>query len=73
MFHEDVADLEDWMAKNEKMELELHYLLSKFLHFRGERSMCSLGQMSLAVRKIAEDIDATGWVDFLHGQIPCSL
>ena len=73
LFREAVTELEDWMGKNERTEAELRYFLAKFLHFRGERSMCSLGQMSVAVREIAEDIDQIGWIDILHGRIPISL
>ena len=35
--------------------------------------MCSLGQMSTAIRKIAEDMDEIGWIDLLHGRVPTSL
>ena len=73
LFREAVTELEDWMGKMEQTDAELRYFLAKFLHFRGERSMCSLGQMSVAVREVAEDIDLIGRVDILHGRIPNSL
>ncbi len=73
LFHEEVDDLEDWMVKNNKTDPELRYWLSKYLHFRGERTMRSLGSMSRAVSEVAEDIDMIGWTDLFHGRIPLSL
>jgi hypothetical protein len=73
LFHEEVDDLEDWMVKNNKTDPELRYWLSKFLHFRGERTMRSLGTMSLSVSEVAADIDMIGWTDLFHGRIPLSL
>lgn len=73
LFREAVTELDEWMGYNERTDAELRYFLIKFLHFRGERSICSLGQMSVAVRSVAEDIDWIGWVDLLHGRIPTSL
>ena len=35
--------------------------------------MRSLGSMSLAVGKVAEDMDMIGWTDLFHGRIPLSL
>ena len=73
LFDEEIDDLEDWLSKNEKTDVELRYWLIKFLRFQGEKTMCSLGQMSPLARLIAEEINQIGWTDFFHGRIPCSL
>lgn len=73
LFSESVEELNEWLAKNQKTDAELRYWLIKFLLFRGERSMTSLGSMSPAVEAIAIDVDRIGWVDLLHGRIPISL
>ena len=73
LFTEAIDELNDWLAKYQKTDAELRYWLIKFLLFRGERTMTSLGSMSDAVTEIAIDIDVIGWVDLLHGRIPSSL
>ena len=73
LFGEAVNELEDWMIKHDKTNRELCYWLIKYLHFRGERTMRSLGTMPPAIFQIAEDIDLIGWTDLLHGRIPVSL
>lgn len=73
LFTEAVEDLNEWMAKNQRTDAELRYWLIKFLLFRGERSMSSLGDMSPAVKTVASGIDSIGWDDLLHGRIPISL
>ena len=73
LFSESVDELNEWLAKNQKTDAELRYWLIKFLQFRGERSMTSLGNMSPAVETVATDIDLIGWTDLLHGRIPVSL
>lgn len=73
LFAGSVEELNEWLAKNQKTDAELRYWLIKFLQFRGERSMSSLGTMSPSVEAIAKDMDLIGWTDLLHGRIPVSL
>jgi len=73
LFIEAVNELENWMIKHDKTDKELRYWLCKYLLFRGERTMCSLGSMTPALTTVAEDIDLIGWHDMLHGRLPTSL
>ena len=73
LFDEGIKEWEEWLAKNEKTDLELQYWLIWYLQFQGERPMCSLGSMSDAIQQIALDIDRIGWTDILHRRIPITL
>lgn len=61
------------MLKNGNTDPELAYFICKFFQGRGERSMRSLGEMSVGMRKVAAGFDEIGWVDVLHGRAPLAL
>ena len=62
-FDTDLDDLEAWFNKNNNMDSELGYWLIYYLWLRGTQTMQSLGEMSIAIQKIAEEIDMIGYTD----------
>ena len=69
LFNESVESLDQWMAADNRTDSEVAYWIIKYLQFRGERTMSSLGPMSPAMAKAAESQDQIGWIEFLHGRV----
>jgi hypothetical protein len=73
LFNQRVEALDNWMAADGKTDSEVSYWITKYLQFRGERTMSSLGPMSPAMAKAAASQDKIGWIEFLHGRVSVEI
>lgn len=73
LFDSDVDHLDDWLRQRGSTDQELAYWLIKYLRFRGECTLHTLGDMSPGMLQVAKAIDRNGWSNFMVGRLPLAL
>ena len=64
-----VADLGEWMPKNDATNREIAYWVPKYILFRGTRKFEDLGMMSPHMKELAKSQDIIAWRNFMEGRI----
>lgn len=73
LFESSVNQMEEWLYSRGRTDQEMAFWIVAILRLHGSTSGIHLDRMAPNVRQVVEDIFAIGWVEFLHGKIPCSL
>jgi len=61
--------LENWLYPDGRTNRELGYWVIKYILFRGNQPMASLGPMSNTMHRAAISQDAIGWREFMEGKV----
>ena len=73
LFDTDVNTLDEWLGHRGDTDPELAYWIIKYLRFRGECTLSTLGDMSRGMLEVAAAIDANGWTNFMVGRVPTAI
>ena len=69
LLEEGVEQLTTWLHEDSRTNTELAYWIPKYVIFRGQRLMATLGPMSHAMRQAAISQDEIGWRQFTEGKV----
>jgi hypothetical protein len=66
---ENVDDLTEWMAQDNKTDPEILYWIPKYILMRGDKPLSEMGYMSPQFKALARSQDLIGCRDFTEGYI----
>jgi hypothetical protein len=66
---ENVNELIEWMAQDNRTNPEILYWIPKYILMRGDKPLSEMGAMSHQFKAIANSQDLIGWRDFTEGCI----
>ncbi len=66
---ENVNELIEWMAQDNRTNPEILYWILKYILMRGDKPLSEIGAMSHQFKAITNSQDLTGWRDFTKGYI----
>jgi hypothetical protein len=66
---ENVEDLIEWMARDNKTYPEILYWISKYILMRGDKPLSEMGCILPQFKALACSQDIIGWRDFTEGYI----
>jgi hypothetical protein len=66
---ENVDKLTKWMSQDNKTDLEILYLIPKYILMRRDKPLSMMGFMSPQFKALAHSQDPIGWRDFTEGHI----
>ena len=69
LLEEGVQLLHQRQGQDARTNSELVYWIPKYILFRGQRPMASLGPMSARMLRAAQSQDLIGWREFMEGKI----
>jgi mannose-6-phosphate isomerase class I len=73
LLKEQVANLQEWLEKDNNTEMELAYWIPKYLLMRGNKPLAEMGDMSDSMYQLAKSQDKIGWRRFTEGCISKEL
>jgi len=66
---ENVKELIEWMAQDNRTDLEILYWIPKYILMRGDKPLSEMGCMSPQFKALTCSQDLIGWRDFTEGYI----
>jgi len=66
---ENVNELIEWMAQDNRTDPEILYWIPKYILMRGDKPLSEMGAMSHQFKALANSQDLIGWRDFTKGYI----
>ena len=64
-----MENLQQWLEKDNKTELELTYWIVKYLLMRNSKPWAEMGEMSQQMQLLAISQDKIGWTCFTEGYL----